>query len=83
MTRLVNLRHSGSRDQPQLLVGVGGMGKSTIARLVAAKARQDDPKCLIWWISAVNEERLSGGLVSLARQLCASTADQETLGVFS
>ena len=64
---------------PQLLAGAGGMGKSTIARLVAMKLRDSDPRRRIWWISAADEERLSAGLVSVARDLGASTADQEAI----
>lgn len=64
---------------PQLLAGAGGMGKSTIARLVATKLRHTDPRRRIWWISAADEERLSAGLVSVARDLGASTADQEAI----
>jgi tetratricopeptide (TPR) repeat protein len=64
---------------PQLLVGAGGMGKSTIARLVAMKLRDSDPRRRIWWISAADEGRLSAGLVSVARDLGASTADQEAI----
>jgi tetratricopeptide (TPR) repeat protein len=55
------------------------MGKSTIARLVATKLRDSDPRRRIWWISAADEERLSAGLVSVARDLGASTADQEAI----
>lgn len=79
VARLANLLGKRSSGRPQLLVGAGGMGKSTIARLVAAKAHKDDPKRIIWWISAVNEDALSGGLVSVARQLGMSMTDQETI----
>jgi hypothetical protein len=79
VTRLVDLIDKRNPGRPQFLVGAGGMGKSTIARLVATRARESDQKRPVWWISAVNEERLSGGLVSLARQLGASTADQEMI----
>jgi hypothetical protein len=64
---------------PQLLVGAGGMGKSTIARLVATKFRDRDSRRLVWWISAADEDRLSAALVSVARDLGASTADQEAI----
>jgi hypothetical protein len=67
------------RHFPQVLAGAGGMGKSTIARLVATRLRDSDPRRRIWWISAANEERLSAGLVSMARDLGASTADQEAI----
>ena len=63
----------------QVLAGAGGMGKSTIARLAARRVRDRDPRRRIWWISAANEERLSAGLVSVARDLGASIADQEAI----
>jgi hypothetical protein len=62
-----------------VLAGAGGMGKSTIARLAARRVRDRDPRRRIWWISAANEERLSAGLVSVARDLGASIADQEAI----
>jgi hypothetical protein len=68
------------RHLPQLLAGAGGMGKSTIARLAAARLRDSDPRRRIWWVSAADEERLSAGLASVARDLGASTADQEAIG---
>jgi hypothetical protein len=55
------------------------MGKSTIARLFATRLRASDPRRRIWWVSATDEERLSAGLVSVARDLGASTADQEAI----
>jgi hypothetical protein len=65
--------------RPQVLYGVGGVGKSTIARTVAGRAREKDPRRRVWWISAADDERLSGGLVSLARDLGATTAELELI----
>jgi tetratricopeptide (TPR) repeat protein len=67
------------RHLPQLLAGAGGMGKSTIAKLAAAELREKHPQYRIWWISAANEERLSAGLVSVARDTGASPAIQEMI----
>lgn len=49
------------------------------SQTVAARARDQEPGCRVWWISAANEERLSGGLVSLARDVGAARADQERI----
>jgi tetratricopeptide (TPR) repeat protein len=76
---LLKLAEARCPRYPQLLAGAGGMGKSTIARLVATKIRDSDPRRRTWWISAADEERLSAGLVSVARDLGASTADQEAI----
>lgn len=62
-----------------VLASTGGMGKTTLARLVAKRARGAGSERGVWWICAANEERLSGGLVSLARQIGASVADQERI----
>ncbi|HEX5404781.1 MAG TPA: tetratricopeptide repeat protein [Pseudonocardiaceae bacterium] len=78
-TRLLAALDKRNPQGPQLLVGAGGMGKSTIAGQVAARARETDRQRQIWWITATNEERLSSGLISVAQQLGASTADQEIL----
>lgn len=63
-------------QRPQILAGVSGVGKSTIARSVADKARSADRQLRVWWLSASSEERLSATLTGLARDLGASTADQ-------
>lgn len=63
---------------PLLLSGAGGMGKSTIAREVAMAVRADGRRA-VWWVSAVNEESLSNGLVTVAREVGASAADQEAI----
>jgi hypothetical protein len=76
---LVETLTQQTHTRPHLLVGAGGMGKSTVARSVADKARQRDPSRRAWWLSAANEQALAGGLVSLADRLGASTADQETI----
>lgn len=54
------------------------MGKSTIAQLVAARLR-GGAAGRVWWVSAANEEDLSSGLVSVARDLGVGVADQETI----
>lgn len=67
------------RHVPRLLVGAGGMGKSTIAQLTATKLREKDPRRQIWWVSAASEESLSDGLISVARSAGASPAVQELI----
>jgi NB-ARC domain-containing protein/tetratricopeptide repeat protein len=79
VAKFVKMLDKRDRCHPQVLVGGGGMGKSTVARLIAAKAREIDPQRQIWWIKAANEELLAGTIVTLARQLGASTADQEAI----
>ena len=74
LLRCLEPRHRLQR--PQILAGMSGVGKSTIARSVADKARSAGPRRRVWWISASNEERLSATLTGLARDLGASTADQ-------
>jgi tetratricopeptide (TPR) repeat protein len=64
---------------PQVLAGAGGIGKSTIARLVATRLRDGDAGRRVWWVSAANEEVLSSGLVGVARDLGASRADQDAI----
>ena len=78
MTALVQMAETRRLSRPQLLTGAGGMGKSTIARLAALKFGEADQQ-RVWWISASNEERLSGGLVSMARDLDVSSAEQEAI----
>lgn len=68
----------GARS-PQVLAGAGGIGKSTIARLVATRLRDSDAARRVWWISAANEEVLSSGLVSVARDLGARRGDQDAI----
>ncbi|ROP36174.1 tetratricopeptide repeat protein [Saccharothrix texasensis] len=63
---------------PRLLVGAGGMGKSTVAGIVARRAQREHGR-RVWWISAVTEEHLSGGLVGLARDLGLGVAHQEAI----
>jgi tetratricopeptide (TPR) repeat protein len=77
--RLVEKAGARCRCGPQVLAGAGGMGKSTIAKLVAARVRDGGARRCAWWVSAASEEVLSGGLISVARDLGASTADQEAL----
>lgn len=52
-----------------LLSGAGGLGKSTVARAVAARAGEEGAD--VWWVSATDEARLSAGMRALAGQLGA------------
>jgi hypothetical protein len=65
--------------RPRVLAGPGGTGKSTVAWSVVLRARSEDPDRRVWWLCAADEERLSGGLASLARDLGVVTADQERM----
>lgn len=69
---------SGGRS-PQVLAGAGGIGKSTIARMAAARLRDRDAARRVWWISAANEEVLSSGFVSVARDLGVASSDLEAI----
>ncbi|MGW5580544.1 FxSxx-COOH system tetratricopeptide repeat protein [Micromonospora chokoriensis] len=57
----------------QLLYGLGGAGKTSIALEVAARAQAQDYQ--VWWISAVNEASLSAGMHAVAYQ--AGATDKE------
>ncbi|GAB2963959.1 tetratricopeptide repeat protein [Saccharothrix stipae] len=74
LDRVVSPRPGG----PRLLFGAGGMGKSTVARIVARRAEQEHGR-RVWWINAATEEHLSGGLVGLARDLGLGAAHQEAI----
>ncbi|WP_424233284.1 tetratricopeptide repeat protein [Actinophytocola sp.] len=58
---------------PVVLTGPGGVGKSTVARALAARVRDGDRR--VWWVPATDSASLSMGLVAVARQLGASTHD--------
>jgi Tetratricopeptide repeat len=76
----VEKAEAGCACSPQVLAGPGGIGKSTIARVVATRLRDGGAAGRVWWVSAANEEVLSSGLVSVARDLGASRADLEAIG---
>jgi tetratricopeptide (TPR) repeat protein len=59
-----------------VLVGMGGVGKTTIAAEVARLVGQ---ACLVWWVSAADAVSLTAGMVTVARQLGASQADLQAI----
>ncbi len=64
--------------QVQVLAGLGGSGKSTIALKVAEAAKNAGRS--VWWVSAVDEAAVAGQLLGLAHQLGAGDgAVQEAL----
>lgn len=58
---------TGADDGARVLVGLGGSGKSTIARVFARDRRgRDNP---VWWIEARGKEQIEAGLAELAIRL--------------
>ncbi|MBE3016061.1 tetratricopeptide repeat protein [Microbispora sp. NEAU-D428] len=55
-----------------VLAGMGGVGKSTVALWLAAKARKRGWK--VWWVSAADALSLRGGIVEILRQAGAPEA---------
>jgi tetratricopeptide (TPR) repeat protein len=81
LERLHRLERSSARG-PAVLTGVGGAGKSTIAAAFAEtgqRVRFGRRRCYVWWVSAADLSSLTGGLVTVARQLGASEADLEVI----
>ena len=66
---------------PAVLTGVGGAGKSTVAISFAetCQPRFGRWRRYVWWVSAADQSSLTGGLVTVARQLCAGHADLEVI----
>jgi tetratricopeptide (TPR) repeat protein len=66
--------------QVQVLAGVGGVGKSTIALALTLATQAQTPKWGrrhrgVWWVSAADAASLTGGITSLARELGGRLAD--------
>ncbi len=79
--RLRRLLRTPARG-PAVLAGVGGAGKSTVAAALAEagqRARIGLRRRYVWWVSAADLSSLTGGLVTVARQLGASPADLEVI----
>ena len=69
---------------PVILAGTGGAGKSTVAATFAEtiqRARRSRRRRHVWWVSAADRSSLTGGLVTVARQLGASQADLSVIRV--
>ncbi|MBC7273866.1 MAG: tetratricopeptide repeat protein [Streptomyces sp.] len=83
---LLGQLHAWLRRPPAetiVLVGLGGVGKSTVAVALAERAvragrvrRRSRP---VWWISAADQLSLAAGLVTVSRQLDATSADLEAV----
>ena len=63
------LTTSGGSGRPQVIAGLGGAGKTTVALRLAAQARSRGAP--VWWISARDEVTLSAGMRELALTLGA------------
>ncbi|RBQ19422.1 hypothetical protein DP939_16035 [Spongiactinospora rosea] len=64
-------------DGPAVLVGVGGVGKSTLAAALAERARGQGRQ--VWWVSAADLAGFCAGLAMVARNLGGSRADVESI----
>ncbi len=64
-------RPSGGRVH--VLHGLGGVGKTTVAQLVAQRLGEDG--VTVWWISAAEAVEMQTGLRQLARQLGATAQE--------
>ncbi|MFF5011262.1 tetratricopeptide repeat protein [Streptomyces phaeochromogenes] len=66
-----------------VLVGLGGIGKSTVAVALAERAarggRAGRRNRRVWWISAEDQLSLAAGLVTVARQLDATPIDLQAM----
>jgi tetratricopeptide (TPR) repeat protein len=61
-----------------VLAGMGGVGKSTLAAALAERAQRAGRwgrATLVWWVPVAEVASLTGGLVTVARQLGAAPAD--------
>lgn len=66
-----------------ILVGAGGMGKSTVAMALAGRiqrARIGRLCPVLWWVEAGDQASLASALVTMARQLGATQDDIEAIG---
>ncbi|MBC2904413.1 tetratricopeptide repeat protein [Streptomyces cupreus] len=66
-----------------ILAGMGGIGKSTVAAALAEHAlrrgRAGRLTRRVWWVSAADHLSLAAGLVSVMRQLGATSADLQAV----
>lgn len=66
-----------------VLSGMGGVGKSTVAALLAVRARNARVgrwwRVDVWWVSAADPSSLTSAMVTVARQLDASGADLDAI----
>src|ERR1700733_13684795 len=69
---------------PVILAGTGGAGKSTVVATLAETTQRTlrgRRRRHVWWVSAADRSSLTGGLVTVARQLGASQADLRVIRV--
>jgi tetratricopeptide (TPR) repeat protein len=64
-------------DGPVALIGVGGVGKSTLAAALAERVRGWDRQ--VWWVSAADLAGFTVGLATVARDLGGSATDVESI----
>lgn len=80
---LQQLRHLLRKPdgQMQVLAGMGGVGKSTVALALAdyASRRGWRGRRLVWWVSAADMISLTGGMATIARRLGATQADLDAV----
>jgi len=67
-----------SGGKAQILVGMGGVGKSTVALALcsrALRARRFRMRRNVWWVPATDSVSLTAGMLNIARQLGATEQD--------
>jgi tetratricopeptide (TPR) repeat protein len=70
------LRELPARSGMVVLVGMGGMGKSTVATELARRIGTDRSA---WWVSAGDVTSLTAGMITVARRLGATLADIQAI----
>ncbi len=62
-------RRTRPANRAWVLAGMGGVGKSTIALSIAEAAQKQGWR--VWWVTALNNRSLTGGMVEILNQLDA------------
>ncbi|WP_435221858.1 tetratricopeptide repeat protein [Streptomyces sp. Tue6028] len=75
MLELLGSRLTAPDGHFQVLAGMGGAGKTTLALALAERAERQGRS--VWWVSATEERSLLGSLLGLALSLGASPAHVE------
>lgn len=71
--------NSDSNNPIVTLIGVGGAGKTTLARIWAKHYKQNNKKNIIWEINAETQEALLASFIELAEVLSTSYTQKESL----